>query len=134
MDKKDMGELLNKFNQIMPKLKKEKFEMIIAINRGGVIPAGIINQSLNLPLNIININFRDDNNKPRYNEPKLLNEFKINTENKKILIVDDVCRSGKTLKFAKKPIGKNVKTFVINGKADFNLYDGECFIMPWMIK
>jgi uncharacterized protein len=134
MDKKSMGEMLLKFNELIPSLKKEKFDIIIAINRGGVIPAGIINQSLNLPLDVININYRDDNHKPRYDNPEMICDFKVDVKNKRILLVDDVTRTGKTMALAKKTLGKNVKTFVINGKADYNLYDDECFIMPWVLK
>lgn len=129
-----MDELLFKFDEIIPILLNEKFDIIIAINRGGVIPAGILNQKLNLPIEIININYRDDNHNPKYGAPKLLNEFNINLSNKKILLVDDVARTGKTFELAKKVVGKTVKTFVVNGNADYKLYDGECFIMPWLIK
>jgi uncharacterized protein len=134
MDKKTMGEIKPKFENIIPLLKKENFDMIIAINRGGVIPAGIINQSLNLPLDVININYRDEKNMPKYDSPKMMSDFKMDIKKKKVLIVDDVSRTGKTLELAKKYLGENSKTFVINGKADYNLYDEECFIMPWVIK
>ena len=54
-------------------------------------------------------------------------------KNKKILLVDDFSRTGKTFKEAKKLLkGAKIKTFVINGKADYKLYSYKtCLKFPW---
>jgi len=46
---------------------------------------------------------------------------------------DTVARTGKTLEKAKEILGGNeIKTFVINGKADYSLFDyKECIEWPW---
>jgi len=69
----------------------------------------------------------------RYNEPKILKEFKLDVGGKKILLVDDVCRSGKTISKAFELLKENdVKSFLINGDGDFSLFnEQECLKMPW---
>ncbi|MBW2979792.1 phosphoribosyltransferase [Candidatus Woesearchaeota archaeon] len=120
--------------QITDKVKKidfPNFDLIIAINRGGLNPAKILAKHLKLKIKTIHINYRDETHAPKYKNPKLIKTIKI--KNKKILLVDDVSRTGKTLRTAKKLLKENkVKTFVINGKADYSLYNcKECFKFPW---
>ncbi len=120
--------------QILNKIKRinfPDFDLIVAINRGGLNPAKLLSKYLKLKVNTIHINYRDENHIPKYKAPKLIKTLKI--KNKKILLVDDVSRTGKTLRTAKKLLKENkVKTFVINGKADYSLYNSkECFKFPW---
>ncbi len=111
----------------------ESFDLIVAIGNGGIIPAAFIQRKLNIPMRIININYRDPSHKPKYDDAVLLerNEFPI--KDKKILIVDDVSRTGKTLKKAKEYLkGNTIKTFTINGEGDYSFYNQEeCLLMPW---
>ncbi len=120
--------------QIKNKIKKtkfEKFDLIIAIGRGGVEPGRLVSAHLKIPLKIINIRYRGKDNNPLYKKPIIKNKLRIN--NKKILVVDDVSRTGATLKKAKQILKNNkAKTFVINGKADYSLYSfKECIKWPW---
>jgi uncharacterized protein len=121
------------FFSLLDKVKFPKFDLLVAIGSGGIIPAGFIQQRLNIPMKIIWINYRDEKNTPRHDDAKLLEEEKFNIKNKKILIIDDVSRTGKTLAKAKEFLsGNKISTFVINGKADYNLFDcEECILMPW---
>ena len=73
-------------------------DLIVGIAEGGKVPASLIAWILEIPLLIIKINYRDDNNKPRYEIPMLLKDINIPANVKKILLVDDVGVSGKTLK------------------------------------
>ena len=50
----------------------EHFDMIVAIANGGVVPAAILNQRLNTDLQLLKINLRDAEQKPRYDNPQLL--------------------------------------------------------------
>ena len=50
---KSFEEVLQKFRDIK---FLENFDMIVAIANGGVIPAAIINQRLNVELNLLKIN------------------------------------------------------------------------------
>ena len=84
--------------EIIDKIKKIKFDdfdLIIAINRGGLNPARLLAKQLKLKVKTIHINYRDDNHIPKYKTPKTIKTLKI--KNKKILLVDDVSRTGKTL-------------------------------------
>ena len=94
-------------------------------------PAKLLSKHLKLKIKTIHINYRDDNHIPKYKNPKLIKTLKL--KNKKILLVDDVSRTGKTLRTAKKLLKENkVKTFVVNGKADYSLYNCKgCFRFPW---
>ena len=123
----------------------------IAIGKGGIIPSVFLHQKLKIPIETIWINFRDKTNKPIRKEPVLIktNKLKIllnsknskglekskifQSKNKKILLVDDVSRTGKTLEKAKNILkGNKIKTFVVNGKADYSLFNKEeCIEFPW---
>ncbi len=47
----------------------EDFDMIVAIANGGIIPAAILNQRLNIEIQLLKINLRDSNQKPKYDSP-----------------------------------------------------------------
>lgn len=114
---------------------KDKFDLIVGISRGGVVPAAIISSYLRLPLEVIKLNFRDDTHKPKFPVPKLLRPVNFDFENKRLLLVDDRSNSGATLKTGKKLLSKAkfIETLVINGKADYSLFNADCFKMPWEI-
>jgi len=126
-------------NQIIKKIKKikfPKFDLIIAIGKDGIMPASLLKHYLNLPIQVIWLNYRNKNNKPIRKEPilkKPLDKKLKRLKNKKILLVDTVSRTGKTLNKAKELLkGNKIKTFVVNGKADYSLYNfKECIKWPW---
>lgn len=130
MQIKAIEEIIQKINNIE---FVEKFDMIVAIANGGIIPAAMLNQKLKINFNIITINFKDENQQVIYKEPKLLSAINFQYIGQKILLVDDRVKSGATLETAKQLlIGVElIKTFAVNGKADYNLYDENCFIFPW---
>lgn len=111
----------------------EDFDLVVAIARGGIIPGALVNQKLDKDFEIITIRFKDENKKPIFNEPKLLKKINFNFVGKKILLVDDRIKTGATMKKAKELLNKAkiVKTFVINGNADYFLFNEECFPFPW---
>ena len=121
----------DEFFEKLNNVKFGKFDLVVAIGKGGIIPAGFIQKKLGIPMKIIYINYRDEDKKPVYDEPKVIEGAEI--RGKKILLVDDVSRSGKTINTAKQILeGNSVKTFVINGKADYSLFnEKECIGMPW---
>lgn len=111
----------------------EEFDLIVAVGNGGIIPAGFIRQKLKIPMKIVKISYRDESNKPKYGNAKLLEEKEFGTKDARILLVDDVSRTGKTLQAAKGHLkGNKIKTCLINGKADYSFYNvAECIKMPW---
>lgn len=133
MNSKTFEEVLQKFQTIEI---NETFDMIVAIANGGIIPAGIINQRLGLEVHLLKINFKDEFQKPRYNAPKLLKAIDFEFKNRKILLVDDRIKSGSTIKLAKELLkdAAMIKTFAVNGNADYPLYNETCFKFPWVFK
>jgi uncharacterized protein len=130
-----MEKIKLKFDEIIEKIKKIDFgtiDLVIAIGKGGIVPGGIIASLLNTDFKVIWLNFRDDCHTPKYKEPKLLKKIDFEFRNRKILLVDDVARTGATLNKAKELLGTDAKTFVVNGRADFSLYDyKQCVEWPW---
>ena len=127
---KSFEEILNRFNQIK---FAETFDMIVAVANGGIIPAAILNQKLNIDFNILKINYRDDFQRPKYDIPQLIEPVNFNYKNKSILVVEDRVKSGASLGKAVELLqgAKLIRTFAVNGKADYCLYDEDCFKFAW---
>lgn len=107
---------------------------IIGISSGGVHPARLIGDILNLPFGYIYINYRLSDNTPQYDIPKFLDVDKIPDGVCRILLVDDASVSGLTLKTAKEHLSTyKIITFVLKGKADLVLYPeiANCVNWPW---
>ena len=132
MNSKSFEEIIDRFRKIM---FSEEFDIIVAIANGGIIPAAILNQRLTIQMELLKINLRDSEHKTKYNSPKLLEPIHFEFKNKRILLVDDRVKSGQTLKFASDLLqdAKIIKTFAVNGKADYSLYDEDCFMFPWRL-
>ena len=130
MNSKTLDEILNKIKAIE---FQDDFDTIVAIARGGIFPAALLQQKLMIDLEIIWLNFRNEQQQPQYDEPVLLKPITFDFKNKKILLVDDRSRTGKTFVKGKSLLTEAllIKTFVVNGKADYPLFDEECFIFPW---
>ena len=129
---KSFEEVLQRFKDIE---FNETFDIIVAIANGGIIPAAIINQRLNTGLELLKINLRDPHQIPKYDSPKLVAPIEFDFKSKIILLVEDRIKTGATVKYALELLNeaKQIKTFAVNGKADYSLYDEECFRFPWII-
>jgi len=111
------------------------FDLVIGIAEGGTVPASLIAYKLGIDLKMIKINYRDVQNRPIYNEPVIL--FQENISDKKVLLVDDVSVSGKTLEAAMKILqGNSITTLTLKGKADYVLFPeiSECVNWPWKLQ
>jgi uncharacterized protein len=129
---KSWDEIRTRFNTIA---FNESFDMIIAIANGGIIPAAIVNQRLQLPIELLKISYRDNKQQPLYPSPQLLSDLSFDVKGKRILLVEDRVKTGATLNYAKELLKDAglVKTFAVNGKADYALYDEACFNFPWIV-
>lgn len=129
---KTFTEVLERFRNIR---FDESFDMIVAIANGGIIPAAILNQQLNIDIQLLKINLRDPNQKPKYDKPQLIAPIDFEYKGKTILLVEDRVKTGASLSFACKLLeeAKLIKTFAVNGKADYCLYDEDCFKFPWLL-
>jgi uncharacterized protein len=127
------------FKEITKRLKNinlPEFDLVIGIGSGGIPPAAFVAFYLNAELQVMSMNYRDEDNTPRYDEPLLLQKPDWNLEGKRILLVDDVSVSGKTMNAALKILeGCNVKTLAMKGKADYVLFTEikECVKWPWKL-
>ncbi len=114
---------------------REEFDMIVAIANGGIIPAALLNQRLNVEFQLLKLHLRDTNQKPLYDVPQLVEGVKFEVEGRTILLVEDRVKTGATLNYARQLLSgaKLVRTFAVNGKADYCLYDESCFRFPWIL-
>ena len=108
---------------------------IVAIANGGIVPAGIINQRLQKEVHLLRINLRDEYQHPKYDAPQLLAPVDFNFRGKSILLVDDRIKTGATIKLARELLkeARSIKTFAVNGTADYALFDETCFKFPWIL-
>ena len=125
------------FKQISERLKQldlPEIDLVIGIGSGGVPPATFVAFHLNADLQVMAINYRDEQNNPRYEAPKVLQKPEWTLKGKRILLVDDVSVSGKTMNAALGQLkGFDVKTLAMKGKADFVLFPEikDCVKWPW---
>ena len=125
------------FKQISERLKEielPEIDVVIGIGSGGIPPATFVAFHLNAELLVMTMNYRDEQNNPRYESPVLLKKAEWDLAEKKILLVDDVSVSGKTMNAALELLkGFNVKTLAMKGKADYILFPEikDCVKWPW---
>lgn len=125
------------FKEITKRLKRIDFptvDIVIGIGTGGIPAATMVAYHLNAELKVITLNYRDEENNPRHKKPVVLSVPDWELEGKKILLVDDVSVSGKTMQAAMELLaGYHVKTCAMKGKADFVLFPeiADCVKWPW---
>lgn len=125
------------FRQITERLNQMQLpetDVVIGIGSGGIPPATMVAYHLNAELQVMVLNYRDEQNNPRYDEPQVLEKPHGHLEGKRILLVDDVSVSGKTMQSAREQLkGLNVQTLAMKGKADFVLFPEikDCVKWPW---
>ena len=125
-----MEEISKRINEV----KLPDFDLVVGIATGGLVPASLIAFKMMKPLQVLEINYRDEKNNPVSEEPRLLKNFIPDLSNKKILLVDDVSVSGKTFEKAKSLLTNNeIITFVMKGKGDFVMFPElkTCVKWPW---
>lgn len=127
------------FKEVSEALKNyslPQVDLIIGIGRGGIVPACMVAHQLSVDVVLAEINFRNDENQPRFEEPRFLKKLDLGGFRGRILIVDDVSVTGKTLSLLKDAL-KNWEpiTMVFKGKADHVLLPhlNSCVNWPWKI-
>ena len=123
--------------EIMNRLKSFSFpevDLVVGITSGARYPAKKIADFLDLPVHYIHINFRLPDNTPKYENPQLIEMEEISSQYRRILLIDDVSVTGKTLKCAVENLQDfTVHTFVLKGNADYVLFPeiNTCVDWPW---
>lgn len=112
-----------------------EIDLVLGIGRGGVYPACMIAHQLGVAMKIIRVSHRNDLNEPMQDPPQIMGDIKWDFFSyPRILIVDDVAVSGKTLALVKEKLVDNqVHTFVLKGTADMVLFPKvkSCVNWPW---
>jgi adenine/guanine phosphoribosyltransferase-like PRPP-binding protein len=125
------------FTEIAQRLKGIEFpeiDGVVGIANGGTVPASLVAYQTNRPLSMIRLNYRDEDNAPLYESPQVLEVPSIDKALKRVLLVDDVSVSGKTLAKAQELLsGRAVVTLVITGEADYVVFPevSDCVNWPW---
>lgn len=98
--------------EILRQLQRDAWmpDYVVGLTRGGLVPANLISQYLEIPMECLKVSLRDDNSQPESNLWMAENAFGYSGVNgtttdpylrKKILIVDDINDSGATLNWIK---------------------------------
>lgn len=114
---------------------EEEFDLLVAVANGGIIPAALLNQRLQLELQLLKLNFRGTDRQPLYDSPRLLEELSFKVKGRKILLVEDRIKTGATVACARQLLAEAalIRTFAVNGEADYCLYNEACFRFPWIL-
>ena len=85
----------NQTQEILRQLQRDTWmpDYVVGLTRGGLVPANLISQYLECPMETLKVSLRDDNSQPESNLWMSEDAF----EQKRILIVDDINDSGATL-------------------------------------
>lgn len=125
------------FDEIARRLKGltlPSVDVVYGIGSGGVVPASLVAYQLGRPLELLHINFRAEDNTPQRSAPEILAPAALPEQGARILLVDDVSVSGRTLEVAKRFLdGSDVTTLVMKGRADIVVFPevATCVIWPW---
>lgn len=86
--------------EILRQLQRDAWQpdYVVGLTRGGLVPANLISQYLEVPMETLKVSLRDDNSQPESNLWMAEDAFNA----KKILIVDDINDSGATLNWIKR--------------------------------
>ena len=89
----------NQTQEILRQLQRDAWmpDYVVGLTRGGLVPANLISQYLQIPMECLKVSLRDDNVQPESNLWMSEDAY----EGKKILIVDDINDSGATLNWIK---------------------------------
>jgi hypoxanthine phosphoribosyltransferase len=132
-----MEKTILSFETISERIRQINFpevDLVIGIATGGIVPGSLVAFHLGKPFKTLTINYRDEENVPRYDSPKVLNGLQGKISGLKVLLVDDVSVSGKTLEAAESLLEDcEVFTFVLKGTGDLSAFPeiSTCVIWPW---
>ncbi|MCZ6530471.1 MAG: phosphoribosyltransferase [Chloroflexi bacterium] len=125
---------LTEIAQRLKAMELPEVDGIVGIAAGGTVPASLVAYQLDRPLSMIQLNYRGEDNLPLYDSPQVIEAQPIDDAQRRVLLVDDVSVSGKTLSAAKDLLGdRAVTTLVITGEADYVVFPevGDCVNWPW---
>lgn len=126
-----------RISQALKSFQLPDVDHVVGIANGGIVPASLVAHQLGCPLRLMHINYRAPDNTPRHPEPVLVSWQPLEETGRRILLVDEVSVSGKTIEFACSFLrDQQVYTFVLKGRADYVLFPdiASCVNWPWKIE
>jgi len=123
-----MIQIRNGMDKICDQMADKDFapDVVMGINRGGCIPGIYMSHRLHVPHEVLDVRLRDHKAKPNLDNLK-----KCLTENKKVLVIDDINDSGSTFKYIKQAIGDNenlkFSSIIHNEPSEFDKLDFWCY-------
>lgn len=120
----------------MRALQLPEVDVVVGIARGGIVPACMLAHQLGVPLALLHLNYRDDQNQPQRPQPQLLGPIPFDPTGKRVLLVDDVSVTGATLRVARGYLrGATLTTLTLKGRADLVLFPEiqACVDWPWRV-
>ncbi len=109
-------------------------DAVVGILTGGLVPAALVAQRLCLPLFYVRIQYRHPDNSERHPEPKIWETANLPGSYQRILLVDDVAVSGRTMDAARTLFAdRTIHCFAIKGQTEFVLLPHlrGCVQWPW---
>lgn len=99
----DNTELKGYVHSILRQMAVEHWrpDYVVGITRGGLTPAVLISQYLDIKMHTLDVSFRDNDMGPESNLWMAEDAFGYQAEKKNILIVDDINDTGRTLNYIK---------------------------------
>jgi hypoxanthine phosphoribosyltransferase len=123
-------------SQRLRALELPEVDVVVGIARGGIVPASMVAHQLGVPLVVLHLNYRDENNKPGKPGPELVKPTHLDLADRRVLLVDDVSVSGATINKAREFLnGAAITTLTCKGRADYVLFPEvpECVDWPWSV-
>ncbi len=110
-----------------------KFDGVVGIASGGLVPAALVAQHLRVGLKTISISYRNTVNEPQFAQPKVISAVPGLGGWKRVLLVDDVWYSGKSWDTARAHLPKRIEIlpFVLQGDVEFALFRGPAHFVRW---
>ena len=96
---------------ILQQIRDEKFDAVVGLTRGGLTPAVLVSQYLDIPMHTLKISLRDHQEKESL---KVLDKL----SGQKVLVIDDINDTGATINYIKEHwIGNLTYAVLINNEA-----------------
>lgn len=130
-----LDEIARRLKRAAPTLPEA--DVVYGIARGGVVPASLAAFELELPLELLHINYRADDHRPQRDAPEVLAAARLPEPGTRVLLVDDVAVTGRTLQRAARVLRRaEVTTLAMKGRADVVLFPevATCVVWPWTVE